>query len=280
MKKLSVLLLLLAVPLVASAAPKSLPGIVKGENKGPTRTYLFPLDEVYDVAVRAAEELPLNVERASDKSLFTGKVGPGRQLGFLSGGRQYAFKLRILSPRETELTIEEKKVVFGELGGGVIDRLHDRIGAMLELKRNQAPPPPRHALEGEGEATIIKRAALSGQPATGNLENSRVLALGQPTAQGGSASSLWEINGSVPLHFTPNSERRVFVLEGSLRMLVGTQEHALEPGDFLIIPRAVRTRVDLAGKSKRAELIVFETPAVETSKTVWLTPSVATQTKP
>src|SRR6185436_2801329 len=82
-------------------------------------------------------------------------------------------------------------------------------------------------------------------------------------------TSLWRLSGHVPLHFTPVSERRFLVAEGSIKMTVGNRTVWLSSGDFAVVPKAVRMQLDMEPNA-RATLYVVETPPVDDTKTVWL----------
>src|SRR5262249_23514895 len=84
-------------------------------------------------------------------------------------------------------------------------------------------------------------------------------------------TAVWKLAGRVPLHFTPHSERRFLVTEGSVKMTVGNRTFWISAGDFALVPRAVRTQIDREPNA-RATLFVVESPAVDDAKTVWLEP--------
>jgi mannose-6-phosphate isomerase-like protein (cupin superfamily) len=85
---------------------------------------------------------------------------------------------------------------------------------------------------------------------------------------------VWKLSGRVPLHFTPQSERRFLVTEGSVKMTVGARTFWISAGDFALVPKAVRTQIDLEPNA-RATLFVVESPPVDDAKTVWLEPRSA-----
>ena len=62
---------------------------------------------------------------------------------------------------------------------------------------------------------------------------------------------------------------RLLVMEGSARISVGNRTFRIFAGDFVVVPKGVRTALWL-DKDARATLLVIETPAVDETRTVWL----------
>jgi len=60
--------------------------------------------------------------------------------------------------------------------------------------------------------------------------------------------------GHVPLHFTPLSERRFMVTEGSVKRTCRHAHRVAELGDFAVVPKAVRIRSTWSRRRARDDL--------------------------
>jgi quercetin dioxygenase-like cupin family protein len=78
----------------------------------------------------------------------------------------------------------------------------------------------------------------------------------------------FEVTGPTRLHFHPDADHRLYVLEGKALITAGTNQSVAIPGDFIIIPRGVRHRYDLPPNEKRALLLTFDAPPYDPTKTV------------
>ena len=84
---------------------------------------------------------------------------------------------------------------------------------------------------------------------------------------------LVEILGTVPLHMHPDGNRRMFVAEGRVKMLGGTHEMDMLPGDYMYLPRDHHHKVWLAPGSPRALLILVDNPPTSASNVIWVDPA-------
>jgi quercetin dioxygenase-like cupin family protein len=78
-----------------------------------------------------------------------------------------------------------------------------------------------------------------------------------------------EICGTVPLHYHPDGTHRNYVISGRLRFTIGAETREVGPGDFLLVPRGVPHKVELAGEGP-ASLATVDTPPIDVTKSVWL----------
>ena len=78
----------------------------------------------------------------------------------------------------------------------------------------------------------------------------------------------FEVTGPSPLHFHPDADHRLYVLEGKLAVTVGTNTTTATVGDLIVIPKGVRHRYDVPAKGERALLLTFDAPPYDPRKTV------------
>ena len=81
---------------------------------------------------------------------------------------------------------------------------------------------------------------------------------------------LIEVLGTIPLHMHPDGNRRMFLIEGRMKMLGGEHEMDMKPGDFMYLPRNHHHKVWLAPKTKRALFMLVDNPPTSTSNVIWL----------
>ncbi|MBX7102152.1 MAG: hypothetical protein K1X89_30835 [Myxococcaceae bacterium] len=265
MKRALLALVLLAVP--AFAQGKQVPG-VRTPNEGASRVYLGSPEDVLEAGVEAAEQLSLAVTRAPDGSIFIASPTPWLKPGPVSYPRTLVVHVRALSARETELLVEEEGKDKSPGAEARISGYHERVATALGDIRPKKAIIPKHPLEAQGEPVLIKQVDLVGMRPSEDSEDLRAWPLSREYSKE-IATSLWRLSGSVPLHFTPTSQRRLMVLDGQVRMSVGTRNFWVASGDFVVIPKAVRAQMDVEPGSK-ATLLVIESPAVDDAKTVWL----------
>jgi mannose-6-phosphate isomerase-like protein (cupin superfamily) len=84
---------------------------------------------------------------------------------------------------------------------------------------------------------------------------------------------LVEVLGQVPLHMHPDGNRRMFLVEGRVRMQGGSHEMDMRPGDYMYLPRDHHHKVWLAPGTERALLILVDNPPTSARNVVWLDPT-------
>lgn len=84
-----------------------------------------------------------------------------------------------------------------------------------------------------------------------------------------------EVTGRTGLHFHPDADHKLYVLEGSVVVTAGTNTTTAVVGDLIIIPKGVRHRYDVPAKGQRALLLTFDAPPYDPRKTVNLESSGA-----
>ncbi len=266
----SAVALLLLSSTVSWGQGKDVP-MVKLPNEGPSRVYLGSMEDALEASVQAAASLGLEVTRAPDGTVFIASPSSWtRPVDGIAFTRTFVVRARTLSGKETEVTVEEEsrgrdKDPYADKRVGIF---HERIAASVGELRPKKPLIPKHTLEMQGEATLVKQSDLLVMRTAEDTETLRAWNLG--FARSNPINTVeWKLKGDVPLHFTPLSERRLLVMEGSVRIAVGTRTFWVFAGDFVVVPKAVRTQLWL-DKDARATLFVVETPAVDDTKTVWL----------
>jgi quercetin dioxygenase-like cupin family protein len=78
----------------------------------------------------------------------------------------------------------------------------------------------------------------------------------------------FEVTGRGPLHYHPDADHRLYVLEGTVLVTCGTATTRCTAGDFIIIPKGVRHCYDVPAKGERALLLTFDAPPYDPRKTV------------
>ena len=78
----------------------------------------------------------------------------------------------------------------------------------------------------------------------------------------------FEVTGRGPLHYHPDADHRLYVLEGTVLVTCGTATTRCTVGDFIIIPKGVRHCYDVPAKGERALLLTFDAPPYDPRKTV------------
>jgi len=250
------------------------PPTVKQPNEGFVRIYLCSTDEAFASATHAAEDFGLDVARAPDNKLFIASPGPwtrpySKTIAFT---HTFIVRVRALNPTETEVAIEEEG--RDERSGERVGAFHDHLAGVLSEARAKKPVIPRAPLESAVEPTVIKPIDYAAMRPTEDRDDLRVWNLGYERGKSPVNTSVWKLSGRVPLHFTPLSERRFLVTEGSVKITVGNRTFWISAGDFALVPKAVRMQIDLE-PNQRATLYVVESPPVDEAKTVWLEPRTA-----
>jgi len=133
-----------------------------------------------------------------------------------------------------------------------------------------APKPVTPALvegESDGKPTILHRDDVL----RGRGQNGRHLwpLLSIPEAR----MNYFEVTGRGALHFHPDADHRLYVLEGTVVVTCGSTVITCGPGDFIIIPKGVRHCYDVPTPGARALLLTFDAPPYDPKKTVNVEPS-------
>ena len=266
--RLSVLAALL--PVLALADGKQLP-MVKAPNEGNARVYFSSVEDALEAAVQAAAGIGLDVTRAPDGTVFIASPSSWtRPIDNIAFTRTFVIRVRTLSPKETEVSVEEEsrgrdKDPYADRRVGLF---HDRIAQMVGELRPKKALIPKHPLEVQAEPTLVKQADLLTMRTAEDNESLKAWNLGY-TRGNAMNTAEWKLKGDVPLHFTPLSERRLLMMEGAARIAVGTRTFWISTGDFVVIPKGVRTQI-WPDKDAHATFFVIENPTVDESKTVWL----------
>jgi quercetin dioxygenase-like cupin family protein len=137
--------------------------------------------------------------------------------------------------------------------------------------------PARHPDERDGAATLIHRADVIRERGTNSTATMRLWPL-HATAE--SRMNYVEVTGRSSLHFHPDADHKLYVLEGKVTVTTGTNTTIATVGDLIIIPKGVRHCYDVPAKGERALLLTFDAPPYDPRKTVQLESPGATNRKP
>ena len=125
--------------------------------------------------------------------------------------------------------------------------------------------PVRHPQEIDGAARIIHKAdIISSQQGT----NGGPMRLWPVHSTSESRMNYVEVTGRTSLHFHPDADHKLYVLEGELLVTCGTNTTPARVGDLIIIPRGVRHCYDVPNGGGRALLLTFDAPPFDPQKTV------------
>jgi len=80
--------------------------------------------------------------------------------------------------------------------------------------------------------------------------------------------NLVRLSGEMKMHKHPDAEHSIFVLEGKIDALIGTERVTLKKGDFVSIPKGVPHKYTIRGK--RAIIISMDAPYYDPAKTIIL----------
>ena len=125
--------------------------------------------------------------------------------------------------------------------------------------------PTRHPEEREGGATILHRADImrdSGTNRAGAMHLWRLYSSAE------SRMNYVEVTGRSGMHFHPDADHKLYVLEGRVAVTAGTNTIIAQAGDLIIIPKGVRHLYDVPAKGERALLLTFDAPPYDPRKTV------------
>jgi len=141
----------------------------------------------------------------------------------------------------------------------------------------EEPAPGRHPDERDGAATLIHRADVIRDRGTNTSATMRLWPL---HATPESRMNYVEVTGRSSLHFHPDADHKLYVLEGKVAVTAGTNTTIATVGDLIIIPKGVRHCYDVPAKGGRALLLTFDAPPYDPRKTVQLESPLATARKP
>lgn len=131
-------------------------------------------------------------------------------------------------------------------------------------------PEARHPDERDGAATIIHRADVIHDRSTNNSGPMRLWPL---YSTPDSRMNYVEVTGRSGMHFHPDADHKLYVLEGQVVVTAGTNTTTAVAGDLIVIPKGVRHCYDVPAKGDRALLLTFDAPPYDPRKTVNLEPA-------
>ena len=142
---------------------------------------------------------------------------------------------------------------------------------VLVVAASGEAPPARHPAERDGNATIIHRADVIHDRGTKGRH------LWPLYSNADVRLNYLEVTGRSGLHFHPDADHRLYVLEGKLVITVGTNTTTVAGGDFIVIPKGVRHSYDVPAKGDHALLLTFDAPPYDPRRTVNLEDPAATK---
>lgn len=78
----------------------------------------------------------------------------------------------------------------------------------------------------------------------------------------------FEVTGRGALHYHPDADHRLYVLEGKVLVTCGKTTTLCTVGDFIVIPKGVPHCYDVEEKGGKALLLTFDAPPYDPKKTV------------
>jgi|SRR5579872_241766 len=133
-------------------------------------------------------------------------------------------------------------------------------------------PAALHPAEREGVATLIHGADILRDRNSTNAPARHLWPLySSPEAR----MNYFEVTGRSGLHFHPDADHRLYVLEGTVLVTAGTNTSRATVGDLIVIPRGVRHCYDVPARGDRALLLTFDAPPYDPRKTVSLEPVIS-----
>jgi quercetin dioxygenase-like cupin family protein len=127
------------------------------------------------------------------------------------------------------------------------------------------PPVSRPPGERDGDAILLHRADVVRDRLTNDVAQMRLWPLySTPEAR----MNYVEVAGRTGLHFHPDADHKLYVLEGNVLVTAGTNTSIARVGDLIIIPKGVRHSYDVPAKGDRALLLTFDAPPYDPRKTV------------
>jgi len=128
---------------------------------------------------------------------------------------------------------------------------------LAQLSLAQSVPPPV-----DGSAVIQHQAEVLKDRGLGGKHLWPVLST--PEAR----INYFEVTGRGSLHYHPDADHRLYVLEGTVLVTCGKTTTACTVGDFIVIPKGVPHCYDIPAKGARALLLTFDAPPYDHKKTV------------
>jgi quercetin dioxygenase-like cupin family protein len=126
---------------------------------------------------------------------------------------------------------------------------------------------PRHPQERDGAATLVHRADVIRNRDANSTAAMRLWPL---YSSAESRMNYVEVAGRSAMHLHPDADHKLYVLEGRVTVVAGTNTSIASPGDLIIIPKGVRHCYDVPAKGERALLLTFDAPPYDPRKTVQL----------
>ena len=148
---------------------------------------------------------------------------------------------------------------------------------LLSATVAEEPAPARQPGERDGAATLRHRADVVRDRGTNTNGAMRLWPL-HDTPE--SRMNYVEVTGRSSLHFHPDADHKLYVLEGKVAVTAGTNTTIAIVGDLIIIPKGVRHCYDVPAKGDRALLLTFDAPPYDPRKTVQLESPRAAAGKP
>ncbi len=132
------------------------------------------------------------------------------------------------------------------------------------------PPAESNApMEAHAEGLMVKRSAIMKTRPVADLGVARYWIMEKkPDVM----CLLAEVSGTVPMHFHPDGVHRMYMLEGKMRCTIGTATMLMEPGDYMMIPRGVRHKLERVGEGK-AYFVTVDSPPIDPKNNVWIEPA-------
>ena len=139
------------------------------------------------------------------------------------------------------------------------------LASSFLLQCSGADSPARHPDERDGAATLIHRADVIRNRDTNSTAAMHLWPL-HTTAD--SRMNYVEVAGRSAMHLHPDADHKLYVLEGRVTVIAGTNTSIADVGDLIIIPKGVRHCYDVPAKGERALLLTFDAPPYDPRKTV------------
>ncbi len=125
--------------------------------------------------------------------------------------------------------------------------------------------PSGHPDERDGTATIIHRSDVIKERSSNNSGPMRLWPL---YSNPESRMNYVEVTGRSGMHFHPDADHKLYVLEGKVVVTAGTNSSTASAGDLIVIPKGVRHCYDVPAKGERALLLTFDAPPYDPRKTI------------